>query len=533
MKNIIRGVASALAVCSVSALMAQEANEVEVLRRQVRELQQQFEQVHQKQRAQIEALQQQVNTLRSAPKLALPPPGTATGDRPSEALSAKVLGTPAPGGNPPPVPWKPSDPLRLGSGKSAIDIGLVGSLTVGSSTARDVASGTQSGGHDPNQRGFTLQGLEMSLSGSVDPYFRGNANLVYALDADGESAVELEEAWLETMALPGNLQVRAGQIYSDFGRHNPTHLHSWGFLDTPLVNGRLLGPDGLRNPGARVSWLAPLPFFAELSLGVQNSSGGTAASFRSAGGHNHGGGGETLPLAYRHADNDRGVRQLADLLLSPRYAMSFDLTDSQTILMGASGAFGPNSRGGSDGLASATQIYGTDLTWKWKSPRHSGGFPFVTWQNEAMLRRYQAGAFDWDAEGSTTGGLDPAVEIQDLGTGLAAVLPQETLTDYGGYSQLLYGFRKGWVAGMRFDYLGSRLADYERMPLAFNGATLERDPQRAPRWRLSPNLTWHPTEYSKLRLQYNYDDRFGLRLEDHSVWLQFEFLLGAHAAHKF
>jgi len=45
-------------------------------------------------------------------------------------------------------------------------------------------------------------------------------------------------------------------------------------------------------------------------------------------------------------------------------------------------------------------------------------------------------------------------------------------------------------------------------------------------------LTWYPTEFSKFRLQYNYDDRrdFGT---DHSVWLQFEFLLGAHAAHKF
>jgi len=51
-------------------------------------------------------------------------------------------------------------------------------------------------------------------------------------------------------------------------------------------------------------------------------------------------------------------------------------------------------------------------------------------------------------------------------------------------------------------------------------------------WRLSPNLTWYPTEFSKIRLQYNYDDQaiFGTAS---SVWLQFEFLLGAHAEHKF
>jgi hypothetical protein len=45
--------------------------------------------------------------------------------------------------------------------------------------------------------------------------------------------------------------------------------------------------------------------------------------------------------------------------------------------------------------------------------------------------------------------------------------------------------------------------------------------------------TWYPTEYSKLRLQYSYDQRTGGLEDANSIWLQFEFLLGAHAAHKF
>jgi hypothetical protein len=65
-----------------------------------------------------------------------------------------------------------------------------------------------------------------------------------------------------------------------------------------------------------------------------------------------------------------------------------------------------------------------------------------------------------------------------------------------------------------------------------DGAVLGRDPLRDERWRISPNLTWYPTEFSKLRLQYNYDRRRNIG-EDHSIWFQFEFLLGAHAAHKF
>jgi outer membrane receptor protein involved in Fe transport len=55
---------------------------------------------------------------------------------------------------------------------------------------------------------------------------------------------------------------------------------------------------------------------------------------------------------------------------------------------------------------------------------------------------------------------------------------------------------------------------------------------RGDRYRFSPSLSWYPTEFSKFRLQYNYDHRQGIG-RDHSVWMQFEFLLGAHAAHKF
>ena len=50
-------------------------------------------------------------------------------------------------------------------------------------------------------------------------------------------------------------------------------------------------------------------------------------------------------------------------------------------------------------------------------------------------------------------------------------------------------------------------------------------PERVNRNRWSPNVTWYPSEFSKLRLQYNYDDRPGIG-RDHSVWVQVEFLLG-------
>lgn len=423
--------------------------------------------------------------------------------------------------------WSPTDPIRIGKGGAYVDVSLSGLFAAGGSTADDIEGGTQLGGHDPNQRGFTVQNVELTLSGAIDPYLRGQANVVLQIDSGGESLLELEEAFAETTSLPANLQVKAGQFFTEFGRLNSQHPHSWAFVDQPLINGRFLGGDGLRNPGARISWLLPTPFYSELFLAIQNSHGETAASFRS-GGQSHGGEEEEgLPFGYRHPDNDRGVKGFSDLLFTPRLMASFDLTDSQTLVVGASGAFGPNSSGA--GGDTTTQIYGVDVYWKWKPANAHGGFPFVSFQAEGMLRRYELGMFNWDENGD---GLVDEGEVVDSGTGLPAMLAAETVTDWGFYSQLLYGFRKGWVAGIRFDYLTGETADYERLGLTLDGDALGRDPLRAERWRISPNLTWYPTEFSKVRLQYNYDDRRSLGV-DHSLWLQFEFLLGAHAAHKF
>ena len=84
---------------------------------------------------------------------------------------------------------------------------------------------------------------------------------------------------------------------------------------------------------------------------------------------------------------------------------------------------------------------------------------------------------------------------------------------------MLWGIKPLLVAGFRGEYVNGKDAAF--------ASDLRTD-----RYRFSPNLTWYPTEFSKFRLQYNYDHRKGIGI-DNSIWLQFEFLLGAHAAHKF
>ena len=471
---------------------AQDNNQIEQLRQELRQVQENFRKIQEQQRQQIEALEKQLEALRPPPQ-SVNPSGTVP------TPSAPVPTPPPPPGSPPvsspppeQAPWSPASPITLlGNQRNYLNLSLDGLFAAGTSTADDIES-LQLGGHDPNQRGFTFQNLETVFEGKVDPYFRGQANVILQIDAEGETRIEAEEAYLETMSLPGNLQVKGGQFQTEFGRLNPTHPHSWDFVDQPLVNGRFFGGDGLRSAGARLSWLVPTPFYSELFLTVANSQGETAYSFR----NEHEG-----EFFLGRPGPARRVKTVGDMLIVPRYAASVDLTDSQTLVAGTSAAFGPNS----SGTDTDTQIYGVDLLWKWKSPHQNAGFPFVTWQTEAMLRRFEAGSFPGD--------------------GTTPPLPRETVMDYGFYTQVAYGFRKGWTTALRGDYVfPEKRAQYERLT--------ELDPERASRWRISPNLTWYPTEFSKLRLQYNFDHREEIG-DDHSVWFQVEFLLGSHAAHNF
>ncbi len=410
-----------------------------------------------------------------------------------EARLAELRGsTTTPPVEPPPTPEAafapapaapaPATILSGAGGKNFLNLSLDALFAAGTSTSPAVEA-LEPGGHDPAQRGFTVQNVEVVLEGAVDPYFRGQANVILQISPAGESVVELEEAFATTTSLPHGLQLKLGQFFTELGRLNAQHPHSWDFVDQPLVNGRFFGPDGLRSVGARLSWLLPTNFYSEAYLTLQNSQGETLTSFRGVPG-------ETL---FGREIVDRRPAALSDLLVVPRYAASFDLTDTQTLLVGASAAIGPNGTGD----AGSTRIYGVDGYWKWKPPTAFKGFPFFKVQGELMRR---------DLDAAAVPGPEPAAA--------------RSFADWGGYLQLNWGYRPGHVVGLRFDSVGGDTGDPTEAGLAR-------------RLRISPVATWLPTEYSKLRLQYNYDHGDAFAPDEHSLWLQLEFLLGAHAAHKF
>ena len=157
-----------------------------------------------------------------------------------------------------PVHQAAAAPQGAGPRGAYMNIGFVGLSDFGWSSESNVRS-LQLGDHDPAVRGFTIPNGELTLDGAVDPYFKGFVNLVYKLDSKGETGVELEEMYVLTSSLPANLQVKAGQFFAEFGRENPMHPHAWSFVDQPLILNRVFGPEGLRGPGAKVSWLIPTP----------------------------------------------------------------------------------------------------------------------------------------------------------------------------------------------------------------------------------------------------------------------------------
>jgi hypothetical protein len=402
-----------------------------------------------------------------------------------------------------------------GTNLRLIDVSFDILTAAGTSTERNgEIRNLQGGAHDPSRRGFTLQQGELSLAGAVDPYLTGEAHVVFT-----DSSVELEEAFFTTQSLPYGLQFEGGYFFTEFGLINPLHPHAWDWIDQPVIVSRLLGGEGLRSPGFRLAWLLPVPWFSELHVGMQDADeGDLTLSFN---GESVGG----RPTV------DRDTRSLEDMLYLMRWNSSWDLTNELTALLGFSGLYGPNA----SGLDGETWIYGADLKVRWRPGNNFSGWPFVVWQSEVMKRDYTA---DWFLAGTEAGGDgggdghghthgdEPADEEDEFPNDL----PASILRDTGFYSQLLYGFRFRWSAGLRFEYASGS------QPSVADGVLVSRetDPFRDDRYRLSPLLMWQPTEFSRFRLQYNYDNARHLNPNDaHSFWLGAEVLYGSHAAHRF
>lgn len=437
-----------------------------------------------------------------------------------------------------------------------IDISLIADFAFGGGdrTEPELAN-LQAHNHDPKLKGGQVTGVELSLGGAIDPFFYGEAHILAS-----EGAVELEEAFLTTQALPWGFQIEMGYFLTEFGLHNPTHQHSWAWNDAPVITTRLFGAEGMRASGLRVSNLLPLPWYSEFHLGAQRAVGETMHGFlhtpSGGGGHSHGGSDEQEELGGRPTSEDRVTKSSGELAYLARWENSFDLGKTVTTKFGFSGVGGPNATGD----RGRTNIYGGDLLIKWRPVRNYRGFPYVTFQAEGMRRdfvvdnrvdigelenfasirdntlydpydeRERFGAEDLSeirAETIDTADYGDLTDVLDVLNGRKSyeeldederkmyihtvrnlLHKTETLHDWGFYAQLMVGFVRNWSAGVRYDYAsgaGESWVDGGDWVGDTDIYGRDRDPQRDTRRRYSPIVQYQPSEFSRFRLQYNRD----------------------------
>ena len=73
----------------------------------------------------------------------------------------------------------------------------------------------------------------------------------------------MEEAYIQTTALPGGITLKAGRFFSAIGYLNERHAHNWSFIDMPLPYRALLGVQ-YGDDGVQARWLVPAPIFLEV-----------------------------------------------------------------------------------------------------------------------------------------------------------------------------------------------------------------------------------------------------------------------------
>ncbi len=414
-----------------------------------------------------------------------------------DALEARIVQLEAAAANPQPLPEPPAAPPDTRSSATAFNPAI--SLIIGGSyadTSRDpgdwrVAGFIPSGGEvGPGERSFNLGESELTLSANVDPYF--SATMTAAIT--GENEIEVEEAFFRTLALPAGFTAKGGRFFSGFGYLNEVHAHAWDFVDPPLVYQAFFG-NQMAQDGLQVKWIAPTDLFIELGAEVGNGD-----AFPGTRRHRNG---LSATALFAHIGGDLGVStswRAGTAWLDQR---AEDRTYEDTGDVGAPVV---------DAFTGKSRTWVVDAVLKW-APNGDVTRRQLKIQGEYM-RRAEDGELAYDV-----GGLGLADGYRHEGS--------------GWYLQTVYQFHPRWRIGARYDALDSgapRIALVDDGMLSAGAFTLPRaaDPDR-----VSLMLDWNPSEFTRLRAQYAWDDARAAGGRDRQFRLQYLFGIGAHGAHKY
>jgi len=341
----------------------------------------------------------------------------------------------------------------------------------------------------PGERSFNLGESEITIAASIDPYFMGS--LTAAITAENE--IEVEEAFFRTTALPLGFTIKGGQFFSSIGYLNEMHAHTWDFIDQPLVYQAFFG-NQMAVQGLQVKWIAPLDLLLE--LGVESGNGdyypGTRLERNGLNGIN----------AYGHLGGDIGDS------IAWRSGLSYVYLDAEDYEFDDPNAAGEDV---TNSFSGTTKTWIADAELKWTAQ----GDPnrrYLKLQGEYMHR----------SQDGQLGYLDSVASLDG----------SYSSDQSGWYVQGVYRFLPRWRFGARYDSLDS---GDPKIGLVQQGILAPDDfPLLMPGTpsRTSLMLDWNPSEFSRLRAQYSWDDA-SIGPTDEQFFLQYIYALGAHGAHKF
>jgi len=338
------------------------------------------------------------------------------------------------------------------------------------------------------EQGFNLGHNELSFSNNIDDMFFGKLTTVIA-DHEGETEVELEEAFIETLAMGNGITIKAGRFYSDIGYMNNQHPHAWDFTDASLVYRGMFG-NQLIDDGLQVSWLVPTEFY--FKLGIEAMRG---ERFPAGGAANDGNGAYT---AFAKFGGDVGVSHAWQLGFS-HWRADIENRAAESHAHEADTIEVPT-------YAGESSLNGVDFVWKW-SPNGN---------NREQNLKLQAEYFERNEDGNVVlEGSSPIEETTYQGE------------QSGWYLQSVYQFMPRWRVGYRYDYLSANNQGSDSAVLMEAG--LDNEGHKAE--RSSIMLDYSHSEYSRIRLQVSKDDSY--EDSDTLIFMQYIVTLGAHGAHRF
>ena len=350
--------------------------------------------------------------------------------------------------------------------------------------------------------GLSLRESELVASASVDSLFYAQFTLGLH-DEDGDTHVDVEEAFIDTLSLPAGLGMRFGRFYTETGYINTRHSHAWDFVDAPLVSQAFLGKQ-YKDDGVRLSWLAPTPLYLDFGLealrGEKFPASGDGSKFLG-----------DAQNYYVRLGGDAGLSNSYQLGLSHLRTSPEDRTGGHA--HGHEDEHGEQSEHGSS-FTGDSNLTIFDAVWKWA--------PHGNMQDRNLV--LQGEYFYRDESGD--------VLLQE---GIDYALFDYSGSQRGYYLQGIYQFMPRWRIGLRYDRLNpdnrlrlvANTTDEEGDELAEEtGFLTDHNPHR-----LSAMLDWTPSEFSRLRLQYSRDE--SQPQVDDQFFLQYIMTIGAHGAHRY